>query len=345
MKAARVLAYHQPYSIEKVEIPTPNEDQLLVKTGAAGFCHTDLMIKDGDFHSPLPITGSHEPCGTVVEVGSEVKGFKKGDRIGTLPFMHPCGECPDCKSGTYIYCDQMKGAMGIDTDGAFGEYFVCDPQSSVHLPDSLSFEHAAPLFCAGATIYNAIKRTNLKKGDILGIVGLGALGHLGIQFAKCMGLTVVGIDSRKEPISLSRSLKYTADLLIDSSHGVQPALGEINKLPKSSPFSGLDAVIIATGANEAFEFGADLLRKHGTLIVVGQPPEKIAFSFFQFIFRDITFKGSLLSDAATCQEMVNMVAEKGIEVKTKSFKLEQINDMVEEYHKPEMKGKFVVTFS
>jgi threonine dehydrogenase-like Zn-dependent dehydrogenase len=79
------------------------------------------MIKDGDFHSHLPITGSHEPCGTVEEVGSEVKGFKKGDRIGTLPFMHPCGECPDCKSGTYIYCDKMEGAMGISTDGAFGE--------------------------------------------------------------------------------------------------------------------------------------------------------------------------------------------------------------------------------
>lgn len=79
------------------------------------------MIRDGDFSSPLPLTGSHEPCGTVVEVGSNVKGFKKGDRIGTLPFMHPCGECPDCKSGTDNYCDNMKGAIGINTDGAFSE--------------------------------------------------------------------------------------------------------------------------------------------------------------------------------------------------------------------------------
>lgn len=109
---------------------------MLVKTGAAGFCHTgkfslanlltfiDLMIRDGDFNSSLPITGSHEPCGTVVEVGSAVKGFKKGDRIGTLPFQHPCGECPDCRAGTYIYCEKMEGAMGISTDGAFGEVFV-----------------------------------------------------------------------------------------------------------------------------------------------------------------------------------------------------------------------------
>jgi Zn-dependent alcohol dehydrogenase len=81
----------------------------------------DLMIKDGDFHSPLPLTGSHEPCGTVESVGSKVKGFKKGDRVGTLPFMHPCGECPDCKAGSYIYCDNMKGAMGINTNGAFAE--------------------------------------------------------------------------------------------------------------------------------------------------------------------------------------------------------------------------------
>jgi D-arabinose 1-dehydrogenase-like Zn-dependent alcohol dehydrogenase len=155
---------------------------------------------------------------------------------------------------------------------------------------------------------------------------------------------------------LTKTLKHTADLLIDSSHGTQNAISEINKLKKNNEFSGLDTVVIATGANEAFEFGADLLRKHGTLIVVGQPSQKIAFTFHQFIFRDITVKGSLLADAATCQEMVDMVASKGIEVKTKvsswlnsadcqSFKLDEINEMVEEYHKPEMKGKFVITFS
>jgi D-arabinose 1-dehydrogenase-like Zn-dependent alcohol dehydrogenase len=82
---------------------------------------TDLMIRDGDFHSPLPLTGSHEPCGTVEEAGSAVKGFEKGDRVGALPFMHPCGKCPDCKTGTYIYCDKMEGAMGINSDGAFSE--------------------------------------------------------------------------------------------------------------------------------------------------------------------------------------------------------------------------------
>jgi propanol-preferring alcohol dehydrogenase len=131
----------------------------------------------------------------------------------------------------------------------------------------------------------------------------------------------VGVDSRKEPLELTRSLKYTADLLIDSSQGKDKALEEIKKLKKNNDFPGLDAVVIATGANEAFEFGADLLRKHGTLIVVGQPAEKIAFSFFRFIFRDIIVKGSLLADAATCQEMVDMVADRGIEVKTKVIPL------------------------
>jgi D-arabinose 1-dehydrogenase-like Zn-dependent alcohol dehydrogenase len=132
-------------------------------------------------------------------------------------------------------------------------------------------------------------------------------------------LTVVGVDSRKEPIELSKSLKYTADLLIDSTKGKEAALREIDELKKNNEFSGLDAVVIATGAIPAFEFGADLLRKHGTLIVVGQPSEKISFTFFQFIFRDFTFKGSLLADAETCQEMINMVADKGIQVKTKVY--------------------------
>jgi D-arabinose 1-dehydrogenase-like Zn-dependent alcohol dehydrogenase len=112
-------------------------------------------------------------------------------------------------------------------------------------------------------------------------------------------------------------LKYTADLLIDSSKGKEDAVAEIGKLKKNNEFPGLDAVVIATGANPAFEFGADLLRKHGVLVVVGQPPEKIQFSFVQFIFRNITVKGSLLADKQTCQEMVDMVAQKGIEVKIK----------------------------
>ena len=120
-------------------------------------------------------------------------------------------------------------------------------------------------------------------------------------------------------------MKYTADLLVDSSHGIQEAIKEINKLPKNNEFSGLDAVVIATGAIDAFDFGADLLRKHGTLVVVGQPAEKISFSFTQFIFRDIIVKGSLLSDAKTCQEMVDMVAEKGIEVKTKVHNAAKVN--------------------
>jgi D-arabinose 1-dehydrogenase-like Zn-dependent alcohol dehydrogenase len=101
--------------------PVPLDFATLVPTFLFPKLIPDLMIKDGDFHSPLPLTGSHEPCGTVESVGSKVKGFKKGDRVGTLPFMHPCGECPDCKAGSYIYCDNMKGAMGINTNGAFAE--------------------------------------------------------------------------------------------------------------------------------------------------------------------------------------------------------------------------------
>ena len=112
---------------------------------------------------------------------------------------------------------------------------------------------------------------------------------------------MVGIDSRKEPIELTKELKYTADLLIDSTKGVKDAHEAIGKLKKNNAFEGLDAVVIATGAIPAFEFGAELLRKHGTLVVVGQPAEKISFSFFAFIFRDIKVIGSLLANKETCQ--------------------------------------------
>ena len=171
-------------------------------------------MKGGDFHSSLPLTGSHEPCEKVEEVGLNVTWLKKADRIGTL-LSWRSWEYLGCKSGSYSNAIRWRGKWAsmptvhltryslLNFCTAF-KYFVRDPKTSVHLPYSLSFEHVAPLFCAGTTIHSAIKKANLKKSDVLGIIGLAALGHLGVQFVKCMvyaddlfhqNLTVVAIDS------------------------------------------------------------------------------------------------------------------------------------------------------
>lgn len=116
---------------------------MLIKIRAGGFCHTDLMALNNEFDSPLPYIGSHEPAGIIEEVGSDVKNFKKGDRVGAIAFDSPCGKCPDCKTGRIKFCDAPKMMKGITGDGGWAEYMVSDAKTCVAIPDSVPFEQAA----------------------------------------------------------------------------------------------------------------------------------------------------------------------------------------------------------
>lgn len=257
-----------------------------------------------------------------------------GDRVGVIAFRDPCGECYDCQlsekgiiPGARVYCDK-KTFMGIYSDGAAAEYMLADERFVVPLPDALPFETAAPLMCAGMTIYRAIKVSGARPGQTVAFVGIGALGHLGVQFAKAMGMRVVAIDARDAPLEMIKTLKYSPDVVLDSRHGVKAALDAIGG-------GGVDVCLVATHVNEAFTYGLDITRRHGVFVAVGIPAEPIVrfcafrlrcvkhkmahivFFFFQpvhtnhIIFRDITVKGTFMSDTASVKEMVDLVAEKG----------------------------------
>lgn len=232
---------------------------------------------------------------------------------------------------------------GVTTDGGFAHYMRCDSRFCIKIPESVPFAQAAPLMCAGATIYAAIKNSNLKAGDVLGIIGLGGLGHIGIQLAKNLGLQVVAIDTRAEPIKLAKSLKYPPDMIINSKESdAKKAMEQISSLKKNNDWPGLDATIVSTDSVPAFTYAADVTRKHGLLVVVGQPAEPVPVTYYNLIFRDIRVIGSLLSNISQAQEMINLVAEKNIEITVKEYKLEQVNEMAEDTHKEAMRGRLVV---
>lgn len=300
-------------------------------------------MRDGVFGDNYPITGSHEAVGIVHDLGSDVKGFSKGDRVGTLAFQNACGNCPDCNAGLEIYCENLSGMGGVTTDGGFANYMRCDSRFCIKIPESVPFAQAAPLMCAGATIYAAIKKSNLKAGDVLGIIGLGGLGHIGIQLAKNLGLQVVAIDTRSEPIKLAKSMKYPPDMIINSTESdAKQAMKEVSSLKKNNAWPGLDATIVSTDSIPAFTYAADVTRKHGLVVVVGQPADPIPITYHSLIFRDIRVVGSLLSNIAQAQEMIDLVAEKTIEITVKEYKLEQVNEMAEDTHKEAMRGRLVV---
>lgn len=342
MRGLQIIEFNKNYQyVTNIPVPKivkPNE--VLIKVAVAGYCHSEVMVLNGEFahklRAPLPLIPSHEGTGIVAEIGSQVTNVKVGDRVGTLTFKNICGTCFDCKNDLARYCEHSD-MLGLGLDGAAAEYMVADSDWIVHIPSNLDFEAAAPLMCAGATIYCGIKQTGLKPGETLAIIGAGALGHLGVQFAKCLGLKVVCVDTRQAPLDLVKSLKYPPDFAIDATKGVEYALSEIG--------GSVDAVITATHSLAANEYGLKLVRKHGTFVAIGLPSDPIPIHYNHLVFRNIHIKGSLLSSTTLAQEMVNLVAEKGIEVKTKAYPLEDFQTLLDDYEKANHAGKLVLRVS
>ncbi|CAF1456882.1 unnamed protein product [Rotaria sordida] len=352
MKAILLHEYGGNYRFhDDVPVPSHLDDyDVLIAIKSAGFCHTELLVRDGIIKAKqLPLIPSHEPTGIIVAMGTKVSHeFKLGDRVGALNRNHECGQCPDCLNDKPLYCDK-RNTTGVTINGAFAEYQIADSHWLVPLPDEISFEQGAPLMCAGATAFNAIEKCALKKGEILAIIGLGALGHLAVQFAKCMGFKVVAIDNRQEPLELVQKLKYSSDLTIDSSKtGSENAIKEINSLhpPTKYNYSGADATLVLTEPISAFKYALAITKKHGTMMVVGASREPIPIEFSDLIFRDITVKGSLLASIESARRMVKFVVQYGIKSEIKTYSLEEVpNKMWEDFHSPNMKGKLVVNVS
>ena len=269
MLAAQVVEFNKPYKVHKVPVPSdlaPHD--LLIKVAVASLCHTDFMVSEGIMGTSLPCTGSHEGSGTVVAVGSDVKGFKEGDRVMAGIIYHPCETCPDCLGPENYsqYCPRSGGYIGVTTHGAFAEYARIDSRTAAVLPDKVSFETAAPLACAGCTIYRGVTLSGVKKGEWLGMTGSGGgLGHLGVQFAKALGLNVIGIDARDEGLELTK--KGGADLVIDARKGHEEVVKQVHAVTNGE---GVTCTLNVSDAKDAMKTAAAITKMHGTVIQIAQ---------------------------------------------------------------------------
>ncbi|KAI1071543.1 hypothetical protein LB507_005439 [Fusarium sp. FIESC RH6] len=300
------------------------------------------MALNGEFNTELPFIGSHEPAGIVVEVGSEAEGFEVGDRVGCLNFDSCCGKCPDCKAGKPIYCDAPK-MKGITADGAWADYMVADARFTAKLPNELDFPQAACMMCAGITIYGGIKRAQVPPGGSIGIVGIGGLGHIGTQLAKAMGYKVAAIDAKQDTLDLVSSYALKPDMTILASDSPSTSMKKITDVVQGS-YPGLDATVIATDVPAAFDLAAQLTRKHGTMVLLGQPEKGITLSYQNIIFRDIKLVGSLLADRDQLVELLALVVKHDIRVKVKEWKPEEAEVMRQEYLTGKQSGKNVIVF-
>lgn len=334
MKAAVVHAFGKPLIIEELPIPEINSNQILVKIAASGVCHTDLHAVNGDWpvKPALPFIPGHEGVGTVVAVGQHVKTAKEGDRVG-IPWLYTaCGHCDYCITGWETLCISQKNT-GYSVNGCFAEYVIADPDYVGHLPANLAFPAAASLLCAGVTVYKGIKETDTKPGEWLVVSGVGGLGHMAVQYAKAMGLNVVAIDIHESQLELARQLK--ADITINSS--LEDPVKKIQKEIK-----GAHGVLVTAVSSSAFTQALNMLRRHGTVSLVGLPPGEFNVSIFDMVLNRKTVRGSIVGTRKDLKECLSFAAEGKVSVHYSLDRLENINNIFDKMKEGKIQGRIVL---
>ena len=333
-------------------IPELKPDEILVRVHAAGFCHSDLQVLQNKFTKPTPIglIPSHEIAGVVVNVGKNCNGrLRLGDRVGILNFKHACGVCAGCRASQAQgntrdprFCEARETA-GFYHDGGFAEYVAADPTTTLKLPESVGLNQAAPLMCAGATVWGSLERVTagLREGDTVAVVGIGGLGHLGLQFAKAKGLKTVAIDNREAGRQLAAEMHNAAlkpDLIVDSS---DTAMASRNILEFTRD-EGVAAAIVCTSSIEANRWALTLLRIRGCLGVLGIPPSPWYFDSAPIAFRELSIMGSYVCGAESAGRMLDVVAKWNIKSQLTILPFERIPDIVRTYKDSAFQGRIVV---
>jgi propanol-preferring alcohol dehydrogenase len=335
MRAAVVHQFSAPLQIEEVPIPTPGPGEVLVKIVASGVCHTDVHAEDGDWpvKPSLPFVPGHEGAGVVAAVGAGVTNLKESDRVGIAWLHDACGACEYCITGWETLCESQR-CSGYSVNGTFAEYAIGSAAYVGRLPDSLDFVSAAPILCAGVTTYKGIKETEARPGEWLAISGIGGLGHVGIQYARAMGLRVAALDVAQDKLALARQLG--AELALDARDPEAAA-----KLVAAT-HGGAHGVLVTAVSPEAFGQALQLVRRRGTISLVGLPPGDFATPIFDVVLKRITIRGSIVGTRKDLSEALELAATGKVRAHIHKARLEDINRVFADLKAGRVDGRVVL---
>jgi len=334
MKAAVVRAFGEPLAIDKLPVPEPGAGQVVVRISHSGVCHTDLHAAQGDWPAkpPLPFVPGHEGAGHVAAVGTGVRAFKEGDRVG-VPWLHTtCGRCEYCVGGWETLCGRQKNT-GYSVNGCFAEYVAADSAYVAVIPEGLELDAAAPVLCAGVTVYKGIKETEARPGEWLVVSGIGGLGHMAVQYGKAMGLNVAAVDVAADKLELAKTLG--ADLAINAADE-----NPVKVVQKS--FGGAHGVLVSAVNRAAFDQAVGMLRKRGTAVLVGLPPGTFELPIFETVLFRKTIRGSIVGTRNDLAEALRFAAEGKVRPHFSSDRLENINDIFREMLAGRIEGRIVL---
>jgi propanol-preferring alcohol dehydrogenase len=338
MQAAQVAQFGQPLVFKDLPVPTPGPNEILVKTEACGVCHTDLHAANGDWplKPTLPFTPGHEGIGIVTAMGANVKAVKEGDRVGVPWLFSACGHCEYCLAAQEPVCGEAQFG-GYTRNGGFAQYIVADPNYVAHIPAGLAALDAAPLICAGITSYKGVKETQARPGEWIVISGIGGLGHLGVQYAKAMGLHVcaVDIDDRK----LEHAKRLGADAVVNAK------VGDPVAAVRQVTGGGAHGVLITAPSLPAFKQGVGMTRKHGTCVLVGIPPGEFPTPLFDVVANCITIRGSFVGSRHDMAEALAFAADGKVKADIELQPLSAINDVFKRLAAGEVPSRVVLDFT
>ncbi|MBV8260340.1 MAG: alcohol dehydrogenase catalytic domain-containing protein [Paraburkholderia sp.] len=302
-------------SLELVErdIPEPPEGHVLVKVQACGICHSDSLTKDGQWPGlRFPRVPGHEIAGVIEKLGARVEDWQVGQRIGVGWHGGHCGHCEHCRHGDFVLCKNGQ-IPGISYDGGYADYMVAPQEALARMPDDLSDVDAAPLLCAGITTFNALRHSPARAGDLVGVLGVGGLGHLGVQFASKMGFNTVAIARGRDKEEFARSL--------GALHYIDSTASDVGaELQKLGGAKVVLSTITAASAMEPVLSGLDI---NGQLLVVGASSEPLPVDTAGMIGKRSSIKAWPSGTCADSEDTLRFAVQTGVRAMIETFPLER----------------------
>jgi D-arabinose 1-dehydrogenase-like Zn-dependent alcohol dehydrogenase len=335
MKAAQISKAGGDWELVERDIPEPGTGQVRVKMEACGICHSDVFVKEGLWPGlKYPRVPGHEIGGRVDAVGANVVEWKKGQRVGVGWHGGHCFVCAQCKRGDFAMCVNRK-VTGFDFDGGYAEYMIARAETLAAIPDELPSEEAGPFMCAGVTVFNALRNSGARGGEVVAVHGIGGLGHLGIQYARRMGFQTVALGRGKDKEPLAKNLG--AHQYIDSD--AVDLVAELQKL-------GGARIILGTAPNaKAISALVDGLSPNGKLLVPAAPNEPLTVSMVPLIGGRRSVAGWYSGTAKDSQDTLEFSALTGVKPMIEKYPLRRVAEAYEQMHGGKARFRVVLTMN
>jgi alcohol dehydrogenase len=327
MKAAIVPAANSAWVLKEVPTPEPGPNQVLIKIRASGMCYTDVHQAHGGVPGAFPRTLGHEPVGEIVAIGAGVRKRKIGDRVGVAWVQSSCGRCEWCLRGKPMFCAESLGTS-MQLPGGHAEYMLAFADATTPVPEGLSFEQAAPIFCAGYTVWSGLRWAAPQPGERVAVLGIGGLGHLAVQYAKAAGFHTIAVSHSPDKDQLIRDLG--ADEIVRDGAGLAKA-------------GGADIVLGTSNSMDATADSIQGLRPDGRLVVMGVEAKPLMVSPLDLLMKRIKIVGSQQNGREYLYEALAIAASGKVRVVTETYRLDEITKAYERVEKGQVRFRAVIT--